>query len=219
MAVVQNPLLATVFTPWFTDLRLHGPTVPQNSSWPNYTSIIELPIINDPDFLKKEAPWRALQIQEPPVTVLVVEKRTVDRGADNVERKTLSFPGGLRMGTLYDLTWSYCLTVDRLFGVRWDGIALSAEESGKGLDELGFNGMQWRSEKFLPPLGGQNQVLLELVHPEWWFLKNYKSGLGLPKNKVEEWEKYRSEGMDETELGEEVEKVYIQDQTYSKDEL
>jgi hypothetical protein len=219
MLPVQNPLLVVAFAPWFTDLRLHGSE--HLGTWPNYQNFSSLPWTNNGydgmDFLKKDAPWRTLQIQDPPATTLIVETRIADHGADNVVRRTLSFPSGVRMGLLYDLTWAHCAKVDASFGVRWDGIPLPADERAKSPQDLGYQVAKWRGEMFLPKLGGAGVVLLELYHGELWFLANYRSGEGMPNNRVKDWEKFRSEGMDEGETGHIVEEERIHEQVYIKE--
>jgi hypothetical protein len=218
MLPVQNPLLVAAFAPWFIDLRLHGSEV--TGTWPNYKSFSSLPWANNSydaiDFLKKDAPWRTLQIQDPPATTLIVETRIADRGADNVVRQTFSFPSGVRMGFLYDLTWAHCARIDTVFGVRWDGIPLPANEREKSPQDLGYPVAKWRSERFFPTLGGVEAVLLELYHGEQWFLLNYVSGKGIPDNASKEWEKFRSNGMSEGETGGEIGHIIREERIYEQ---
>lgn len=219
MLPVQNAVLAASFAPWFTDLRLHGSEY--NGSWPNYKSFLSLPWTNNSfdemGFLEKDQPWRKLQIQDPPATTLVVETRVADRGADNVVRRTLSFPDGVLMGQLYDLTWAHCARVDTVFGVRWDGIPLAADEQLKSPQNLGYQVAKWRSERFLPPLGGVGAILLELYHGEQWFLINYVSGQGVPDNRVKDWEKFKSDGLEGRETEEVLNEEKIHEQVYIKE--
>jgi hypothetical protein len=91
------------------------------------------------------------------------------------------------------------------------------EEAAKSPQEFGYMGAKWRAEKFLPPLGGEEVVLLELYHREQWFLMNYKSGEGIPDNRVQDWDNFRSIGMDEQDLGHVVSEESIYEQVYSKE--
>jgi hypothetical protein len=217
MVSIKNPILIANFGPWFTDIRLYA-TGNNGKTLPDCRSFSSLPWANNSsdtlDILKKGASWRTLQIQDPPATTLIVEKRVADRGADNVSRRILSFPNGVRMGLLYDLAWEHCARFDCYFGVRWDGIPLSDDEAAKSPRQLGYHVAKWRSETFLPTLGGEEVVLLELYFGEQWFLLNYKTGQGVPDNRVQEWEKFRSEGMGEGETGCLVNTESIPDQVY-----
>jgi hypothetical protein len=220
MVPVQNSDLRTSFTPWFTDLRLHG--TEYSGAWPNYKNFSALPWANTNNniakFLERDAPWRTMQIQEPPIITLIIEIRHNDRGADMVIRTTLSFPKGLRMATLYDLTWTHCAKVDTVFGVRWDGIPLPDGNEGIITPGSEYEIRKWRSQTFLPKLGGEQQIVLELYHGQTWFMQNYKSGMELPDNSVIGWERFMSEGMGEGDQGEIMEKENIPEQVF-RDEL
>jgi hypothetical protein len=122
------------------------------------------------------------------------------------------------MATLYNLTWAHCAKVDTVFGVRWDGIPPPDDDGEIKSPGSAYETRKWRSQTFLPKLGGEQQVILELYHGQTCFMQNYKSGMGLPDNTVIKWERFKSDGMEDGELGEIVKKENIAEQVF-RDEL
>lgn len=97
-----NPLLLSTFPPFF-----HLP--PPNPSifapfahQPPALSHFPLAQKNLPALTRRGASWRGMQLRQPPITKLgvIIADTAYFTGV-------LDFPGGLRMGELYDLAWGY----------------------------------------------------------------------------------------------------------------
>ncbi|KAJ7490550.1 hypothetical protein FB451DRAFT_1079334, partial [Mycena latifolia] len=95
---VQNPLLAELFSPFFT------PEGPNRWSWPgDADSIMAMPWYKAPDAFKREdASWRRMLVTQPPAQTIIVTERRHARGGDS-ERRAVLNGLSLRMGTLYDI--------------------------------------------------------------------------------------------------------------------
>ncbi|KAK0621042.1 hypothetical protein B0T14DRAFT_522603 [Immersiella caudata] len=97
-----NPLLRSLFAPFF-----EFPT-PCPSIWASFAhqppALSRLPLArkNLPALTRSGASWRRMLVQQPPVCELGVIVAHTAYFTD-----VLSFPGGLRMGSLYDLAFSY----------------------------------------------------------------------------------------------------------------
>ncbi|KAK7044322.1 hypothetical protein R3P38DRAFT_3258493 [Favolaschia claudopus] len=97
--LIQNPLLAEIFSPFFT--RLENPHA---YHWPGRTaSIWEMPWLKKLDaFRRAGASWRRMLVTQPPVQTLALKHVTSYRLGSTTRQATLS-DLSLRMGFLFDL--------------------------------------------------------------------------------------------------------------------
>ncbi|KAK7044354.1 F-box domain protein [Favolaschia claudopus] len=112
----QNPLLAGIFSPFFTRL-VNKFTFP----WPGTLgSIKAMPWAKNSDaFRRAGASWRRMLVTQPPVRTLAVRRVNNGTGGFSYRLATMS-DLSLRMGYLYDLVLPF--TEDGMwFCVDWDG--------------------------------------------------------------------------------------------------
>ncbi|KAK7013249.1 putative f-box domain protein [Favolaschia claudopus] len=114
--LIQNPLLAEIFSPFFTPLEN-----PYACHWPGRTaSIWEMPWLKNLDaFRRAGASWRRMLVTQPPVRTSALKHVTRYRYGSTTRQATLSGLS-LRMGFLFDLILP--LTQDGVwFWIDWHG--------------------------------------------------------------------------------------------------
>ncbi|KAK7039774.1 F-box domain protein [Favolaschia claudopus] len=124
--LIQNPLLAEIFSPFFT--RLENPHA---YHWPGRTaSIWEMPWLKKLDaFRRAGASWRRMLVTQPPVRTLALKHVTSYQLGSTTRQATLS-DLSLRMGFLFDLILP--LTQDGVwFWIDWHG---AGDEHGHTFD-------------------------------------------------------------------------------------
>jgi hypothetical protein len=96
-----NPLLAELFAPWFISGRTHALS-PQ-----------DMPMAadgrNKAAFLRGDASWQRMLVRQPPVFSLLLVQGSDEMAGTGYRVSSLTLKdgkeNGLRMGSLYDLTW------------------------------------------------------------------------------------------------------------------
>jgi len=151
-----NPLLKEVFPAWFDHFQWHF-----NDEFPTKPSLDAI--------VRKEASWRKMLVVrcKPKEIEFICEIGVADRGADDGSKECAKGVE-VRMGMLYDLCHEWCMSVDKVFAVRY--------HPGRG--------------------GGEWEIRLVMYHLENWFLRNYRSS-GMLDSRALGVEKYRSEAADD----------------------
>ncbi|KAK4446077.1 hypothetical protein QBC34DRAFT_412312 [Podospora aff. communis PSN243] len=97
-----NPLLQSTFPPFFKLPPPNPKIFPSFAHQPPTLSRLPLAQKNLAAITRRGASWRRMLVQQPPIRELGVMVALTAYSAD-----VLSFPDGLRMGTLYDLAFGY----------------------------------------------------------------------------------------------------------------
>ncbi|KAK7013248.1 putative f-box domain protein [Favolaschia claudopus] len=145
-----NPLLAEIFSPFFT--RLENMENTRAYHWPGRTeSIMEMPWAKNPDaFRRVGASWRRMLVTQPPVRSLFLEHVT-KCGLFYIDDQATLSDLSLRMGFLYDLILP--LTQDGVwFWIDWHGAGAEQGHSCDSTIHLQSNRKSGGGVVILPPV-------------------------------------------------------------------
>lgn len=185
--VVQNPLLVELFPPWFQEVG------PYPTSYEVALTSLPMTVHNAlPAFLRREASWRNMLVQQPPVLAVGLWKQLSHQRADFHSFRVLArwCPDGgggpgLCMGALYDMVIGS--TTGRLpdaFRVFWVGRGDLAYLERRPLARQMTPQDRDEAARLVGEVGVLLHVYRDSVRPNWpcdrtgrniWMRKNIKS--------------------------------------------
>ncbi|KAI8945490.1 hypothetical protein F4801DRAFT_124818 [Xylaria longipes] len=129
-SATQNPLLAEVFPPWFPeetkDEQVDGTKPPKMINREDFRSLPMAKASRRHAFMHPSATWRHMLVQQPPILSLGRWTTSHAMMGDFHAFPLQEFPGGLRMGSFYDLAQDWVCQVVSGFKVFRDPSAVTS---------------------------------------------------------------------------------------------